>query len=34
MDDEGMVWYLIPWVDAEGQSQQRWFAETELKLVV
>jgi uncharacterized protein YodC (DUF2158 family) len=34
MDDEGMVWYLIPWVDAEGQSQQRWFAETELKLLV
>ena len=34
MDDEGMVWYLIPWVDSSGQSQQRWFAETELKPAV
>lgn len=34
MDDEGMVWYLVPWVDANGGVQKRWFAETELKLVV
>lgn len=30
MDDEGTVWYLIEWVDANGASQQRWFNEDEL----
>jgi hypothetical protein len=32
MDDEGMVWYFVPWKDANGSTQKRWFAETELKL--
>lgn len=28
--DAGQVLYLIEWVDAEGESQQRWFPESEL----
>lgn len=27
MDDEGVVYCLIEWADAEGKTQQRWFAE-------
>lgn len=30
VDNEGNVSYLIEWTDAEGQSQQRWFSESEL----
>lgn len=30
MDDDGTVWYLISWVDAQGKSQERWFREDEL----
>lgn len=30
MDDEGKVFCLIEWVDANGGTQQRWFAEDEL----
>jgi uncharacterized protein YodC (DUF2158 family) len=31
MDSDGVVHYLIEWVDNDGQSQQRWFAEDELR---
>ena len=30
MDDEGNVSYLVEWTDADGSTQQRWFAENEL----
>jgi hypothetical protein len=30
MDDDGVVWYLIGWTDAEGMPQERWFREEEL----
>jgi hypothetical protein len=30
MDDEGNVSYLVEWTDADGGTQQRWFAENEL----
>ena len=31
MDEEtGAVSYLLQWVDAEGQTQERWFVEDEL----
>lgn len=30
MDEEGVVSYLVEWVDAEGEVQQRWFAEHDL----
>ena len=30
MDDEGNVFCLIEWTDADGITQQRWFAENEL----
>lgn len=29
-EDTGAVSYLIEWTDAEGQKNQRWFAEDEL----
>lgn len=29
-EDTGKVSYLIEWTDADGQPQQRWFAEDEL----
>lgn len=31
MDDDGKVSYLLEWVDADGQTQQRWFEEGELE---
>lgn len=31
MDDDGNVEYLVQWTDAEGQIQQRWFAEAQLE---
>lgn len=30
MDDDGVIWYLISWVDANGKAQERWFREDEL----
>ena len=33
MDEDGNVSYLIEWTDAEGNAQQRWFAESELVAV-
>jgi len=30
MDDEGVVHYLVEWTNANGEVQQRWFAEHEL----
>lgn len=30
MDEEGTVFCLLQWTDANGQVQERWFAESEL----
>lgn len=30
MDDDGTVYCLLEWTDAEGVEQKRWFAEDEL----
>jgi len=30
MDEDGVVWYLIGWTNAEGVAQERWFREEEL----
>lgn len=30
MDEDGNVYYLVEWVDADGATQQRWFAENVL----
>lgn len=30
MDDDGMIWYLIRWTDADGANQERWFKEDDL----
>lgn len=30
MDDDGNVFCLISWTDANGAEHQRWFAETQL----
>lgn len=30
MDDDGVVYCLIEWVDASGQAQKRWFPEDDL----
>lgn len=30
MDEDGVVWYLISWTDADGKVQERWFGEAEL----
>lgn len=30
VDGDGNVSYLVQWVDAAGESQQRWFMEDEL----
>jgi hypothetical protein len=30
MDEDGVVHYMISWVDADGVNQTRWFAESEL----
>ena len=29
-EDTGEVSYLLQWVDAEGNAQERWFAEGDL----
>jgi hypothetical protein len=33
MDEDGVFFYMLEWVDAEGNSQERWFAESELTAV-
>jgi len=30
MDEDGNFFYMIEWVDADGQTQERWFAESDL----
>jgi hypothetical protein len=30
MNDDGVVSYLIEWTDVDGQTQQRWFEESQL----
>jgi len=30
MDEDGVVYCLIEWTDADGQTQQRWFKEDDL----
>jgi uncharacterized protein YodC (DUF2158 family) len=30
MNSDGEISYLIEWVDANGDAQQRWFAEDDL----
>jgi uncharacterized protein YodC (DUF2158 family) len=30
MDEDGVVYCLLEWVDVNGASQKRWFAEDEL----
>lgn len=30
VDNEGNMSYLVEWIDASGDSQQRWFPESEL----
>lgn len=32
MDDDGNVEYLLAWTDADGNAQERWFAEDALEL--
>jgi uncharacterized protein YodC (DUF2158 family) len=31
MDEDGAVFYRISWTDAAGNTQSRWFAESELE---
>jgi len=33
MDEDGNFFYLIDWVDANGNSQSRWFIESDLEAV-
>jgi hypothetical protein len=30
MTEDGVIYYLVEWVDADGASQQRWFTEDQL----
>ena len=30
MDEDGTFYYMLKWVDANGQTQERWFAEADL----
>lgn len=30
-EDTGVVSYMIEWVDADGETQQRWFTEDQLE---
>jgi len=30
MAEDGVVSYLVEWVDAAGETQQRWFTEDQL----
>ena len=31
MDEDGTVFYRISWTDADGNTQSRWFSESELE---
>jgi hypothetical protein len=31
MDEDGNVFYMVEWTDANGNDQQRWFAEAQLE---
>lgn len=33
MDEDGNFFYLLDWVDANGDSQSRWFIESDLEVV-
>ena len=33
MDEDGNFFYLLDWVDANGDSQSRWFIESDLEAV-
>lgn len=33
MDEDGVVYCRITWVDLNGNSQTRWFAESDLEAV-
>ena len=33
MDEDGNFFYLLDWVDSNGDSQSRWFAESDLEAV-
>lgn len=33
MDEDGVFYYLISWTDANGNQQERWFAEDDLVAV-
>jgi uncharacterized protein YodC (DUF2158 family) len=33
MDEDGTVYCMIAWTDAEGVAHNRWFREDELELV-
>ena len=33
MDEDGVFFYMLEWVDAEGNAQERWFTESELTAV-
>lgn len=33
MDEDGNFFYLISWVDADGNAQERWFDEAQLVAV-
>jgi len=33
MDEDGNVWYLLPWKDQDGHNQERWFIEDQLEKV-
>jgi uncharacterized protein YodC (DUF2158 family) len=33
MDEDGVVYCLIEWQDADGNTQKRWFSEDELVAV-
>ena len=30
MDEDGNVFYLLEWQDADGETQNRWFSEAEV----
>lgn len=30
MTEDGVIFYLVEWVDADGKTQQRWFTEDQL----
>lgn len=30
MDEDGIVSYLVEWIDFDGQTQERWFTEDQI----